>query len=63
MTTPGIWYELYKAALLETDPKKSGGRIQAAQSAVRDRERALSCAFVGVEIFFHASEMIPEIQL
>ena len=42
MSSPRVWYDFYKAALLETDPKKIREKIQAAESAMHDREHVLS---------------------
>jgi transposase len=42
MSSPRVWYDFYKAAVLETDPKKMKEKIQAAESAMRNRERILS---------------------
>ena len=42
MTTTYIWYEAYKAALLETDWTKMRERIKAAESALHERQRVLS---------------------
>lgn len=36
------WYEHYKLAVLETDWSRMDERIQAAESAIRERERELS---------------------
>ena len=41
-TVEHSWYEIYKAALLETDWTKIHERIQTAESALRERERVLS---------------------
>jgi len=41
--TPYIWYESYRAAVLETDwVKMMPKRIQAAESAIQERQRVLS---------------------
>jgi hypothetical protein len=42
MESPHMWYEQYKAALLETDRAKLPQRIQAAKSAIDDRLRNYS---------------------
>jgi hypothetical protein len=42
MTTPYSWHEFYKAAVLETDWTKMQHRIQAAESAMHERQRSLS---------------------
>jgi hypothetical protein len=42
MTSKDSWFDFYKAALLETDWTKMQERIQAAESAMDDRQRVLS---------------------
>jgi hypothetical protein len=42
MTTEYGWYEPYRVALLETDWTKMQERIQAAESAMHERQRILS---------------------
>jgi hypothetical protein len=43
MATQYIWYELYRLAVLETDwENKIEKRIDAAESAMRERQRILS---------------------
>ena len=42
MTAPYTWYEPYTAAILETDWEKIQERIDAAESAMHERQRALS---------------------
>jgi hypothetical protein len=37
MNTTSRWHELYEAAVLETDWSKMEERIQAAESAIKDR--------------------------
>jgi hypothetical protein len=37
MNTTSRWHELYEAAVLETDWSKMEKRIQAAESAIKDR--------------------------
>lgn len=39
MTTTPEWYELYKAALLETDWSKIDDRIRTAEAAIQVRKR------------------------
>lgn len=42
MTTEYIWYEAYKAAILETDWTKMRERLQEAESEISKRQHVLS---------------------
>jgi hypothetical protein len=42
MITPYIWHEAYRTAVLETDWIHMPKRIQAAESAIHERQRVLS---------------------
>jgi hypothetical protein len=42
MTMTYSWHESYRAALLETDWTKMQERVQAAESAIHERQRVLS---------------------
>jgi hypothetical protein len=42
MTMTYVWYESYKAVVLETDWTKMHERIQSAESKINDRQRVLS---------------------
>jgi hypothetical protein len=42
VTMTYVWYETYKAVVLETDWTKMHERIQSAESKIQDRQRVLS---------------------
>jgi len=42
-----VWYESYKAVVLETDWTKMHDRIQSAESKINDRQRVLSADYGG----------------
>jgi hypothetical protein len=44
-----VWYESYKAVVLETDWTKMDDRIQSAECKIRDRQRELSEDHGGTE--------------
>ena len=54
MTTECSWHESYKAAVLETDWTKIRERIQAAESAIHERQRVLALDHQGTPEERHA---------
>jgi hypothetical protein len=54
MTAEFAWHEAYRAALLETDWTQIGQRIQEAESAIAERQHALSLNHGGTPEERHA---------